>query len=265
MKLSTNAYLAGLGTAAIAIVAGFGGGVLIANRVDTHSATPAAGMSRIERTKREDVRTVLAAPVAPAPVEPAPIAETTGQASPNEDQTVNPLAEAPRARFAAADEAKVVEATPEKSPAEKPSPAVPIAIPTERKASDVALPAAIQSISSPASASPRRGRHARRDARPRVADEPNVAPTGNTREVSRRDRSRSDRSRNADSPREVARYREGGVRYVVRTENGRPANPAEVESLKQELRARRAGRIAETDTLSYAPTRRSGLMEIFRD
>lgn len=264
MKLSTNAYLAGLGTAAIAIVAGFGGGVLIAGRVDTHSAAPAAGMSRIERTKREDVRTVLAAPVPPAPVAPGPAAETTAQASPNEDETVNPLAEAPRPRVAAADEGKAVDATSEKPPVEKPSQPVPVAIPTERKASDVALPAAIQSISSPASASPRRG-HARRDARPRVADEPAVAPTRNAREVSRRDRSRSDRSRSADGPREVARYREGGVRYVVRTENGGPANPSEVESLKRELRARRAGRMAETNAMSYAPERRSGLMEIFRD
>jgi hypothetical protein len=250
MKLSMNAYIAGLGTAALAIAAGFGGGVLIADRVDTHSAPPAAGMSRIERTRREEAK-------------PAPATETTAQASPSEDATINPLAEATRLRVGAADEANGVGHIVEK-PSPPVPPTLPQTLPQERQASDAALPAAIQSISqsvsSPPAASPRRTRHARSDSRPRVADEPSLSSRKPVDDGARRDH-----SRNAGGPREVARYREGGVRYVVRTENGTPANPAEVEQLKRELRARRAGRVAETDAMSYAPERRSGFLQIFQD
>ncbi len=64
--------------------------------------------------------------------------------------------------------------------------------------------------------------------------------------------------------REVARYREGNVRYVVRTEDGRPANPAEVDQLKRELRDRREGRIVETRALSYGAEPRGVFPQIFR-
>jgi hypothetical protein len=225
MKLEMSTYLAGVATAALAIAAGFGGGVIIANSFDTNGAVPAAGMSRIERTKREEPK--LAA-----------IVETSGQAPRTEEPAVNPLAEATPPRVNAGG----AEPAPEKTP--DPSPAKPIALQTEPQPNAATLPAAIQTISSPRG-NRREARRARHAQRPRVADEPN---TDSQKQM-----------------REVARYREGGVRYTIRTANGRPAQAGEVEQLKRELRARREGNVAENRALSYGPERRGMLLKIFPD
>lgn len=241
MNFETKAYLAGAGTAAFILTAGFGGGVFLAGTLDTRTATPAPGMSRIERSKREE----------PKP----PVVETTAQAPREEPPAINPLAEArplvDRPVQVNAELAAPVEAV-------KPEASQAIAIKPPVLAQDVALPAAIQSISSP------RGK--RQDVRRLRSMEQAQAPGEPRIRDIRKPKKEIVRRNDPDiGTREVARYREGAVRYVVRTENGRPANPAEVDQLKRELRERREGRVVETRALSYGPERRGVFGQIFRD
>jgi hypothetical protein len=223
----------------LAIAAGFGGGVFVANRVDTHGAVPAPGLSRIERTKREDPK--LAA-----------LVETTARA-PLADEAINPLAEAQPLR------ANAVEALPAPVNAGNPELPKPLPLQQDRPAQEVALPAAIQTISS----SPGNHRNIRRTraaGRPYVPDE--LQPRElrkRTKEIARKNEPRG------GGLREVARYREGNIRYVVRTENGGPANVAEVDQLKRELRERRESRVSETRALSYGTERRGVFPQIFPD
>lgn len=236
MKLEMSTYLAGIATAALAIAAGFGGGVLIANSVDTNGAVPAPGMSRIERTKREEPK--------------APIVETNAQASRSDEPTINPLAEAQPLR--------VNVETAEPAPVQPEAPK-PLALQSEHPSSAIALPAATQTILS-AGGNRRNPQRARSAGRAHIPDEPQAR----SQRKSKRDIARRNESGHGEQ-REIARYREGDARYVVRTENGRPADPTEVEQLKRALREQREGRMADNRALSYGADRRPVFRSIFGD
>lgn len=231
-----NAYVAGLATAVAAIAAGFAGGLVIANSLDTQSAVPAPGMSRIERTMSRIERTKRE--------EPKPVAvETTAQAPQAEERAVNQLAEA----------------GPRRTNAE---PAPPRSSELQQSyigANDALLHHALQSISSP-QANHQETQHAQSPVQVRTSAEPRMREAYKRRQdIARRDSPRS------NSSREVARYHEGDVRYVIRTEHGRAADAAEVELLKRELRERRANAAVETRSFSYQPERRRAFSRIFPD
>ena len=241
MKLTISPYLAGLATAAIAIFAGFGGGMLIANQVDSGGAVPAPGMSRIERTKREE-----------------PILASAGDNAVQSRQAVadgiNPLAEATPIAS--------VDAGPGLDVSLAPSGAYPQSEATisEPVSPAQTLPVAIEAIQRTPHHGQRitaGGRQLRDSKRARTAQRDEAAMSQPV--VSRR------RVKAKDSGREIARYREGSTRYVVRTRNGLPADPKEVQELKRELRARRE--FAETDgrALSYGSERSGVFSRIFPD
>lgn len=245
MKLELKTYMAGVATAGFAIAAGFGGGIFLANSVESNSAVPAPGLSRIERTKREAPKAV--------------VVETTAQAS-ADAPSINPLAEAQPLRVV---EVQRANASDTAMPVDQAiQPAVSLPMQADRPPHEAALPAAVQAISlSPRQRNVRRANVAER---PRAPDEPQVRE----RHFGRKDKANG-RKLEPQEPksrlREVARYREGNIRYVVRTRDGAPANVAEVDQLKRELRERREGRVAEMPALSYGSERRAAFPHIFSD
>lgn len=242
MKLTISPYLAGLATAAIAITAGFGGGVLIADRVDTNGAVPAPGMSRIERTKREEPK-------------PASAATEPGQSQQALPEGINPLAEATPAVSSSTGPEVVASSAHAAGSVQTRGPA-----PSEIRTTEVALPAAIKAIQD----APHHGQRITASGRePRSSRRSRTAQRANGSEV--QSAAPKYRAKVKDAGREIARYREGNVRYVVRTPNGNPADPSEVLALKRELRARRE--VAETGgrALSYGPERGGVFSRIFPD
>jgi hypothetical protein len=246
MQLELKTYLAGVATAGFAIAAGFGGGIFLGNSVDTHGAVPAPGLSRIERTKREEPK--LAA-----------VVETTARAPSAEEPAINPLAEARPVRA----NANNAEPATARADAGNQSP-TPLPLQADRPPHEAALPAAIQAISLSRGHS-RNLRHARTAERARIPDEPRVREQRARKKDKDIARKLESRQEPKSGLREVARYREGNVRYVVRTENGGPANIAEVDQLKRELRERRESRFSETRALSYGTERRGVFPQIFPD
>ena len=85
-----------------------------------------------------------------------------------------------------------------------------------------------------------------------------------TRKVARK-RAQEPR-KNASENAHVRRIESDGVRYVVRTRDGRQANAAEVEKLKAILRARHTAYAeSEAPRMSYQPERRDPFGHLFRD
>jgi hypothetical protein len=81
---TTTAYFAGVGTVAVAVAAGLGGGLLFANIVAPHEAKYAA-----EPTKLEQRMSARSIPVTSAPSEPVPYLAATQPAPPT--QPANPV------------------------------------------------------------------------------------------------------------------------------------------------------------------------------
>ena len=219
MTSTFTVYWAGVGTVVVALVGGFGGGMLVADRLSSSGSVPAPGKSRLaqvmadyERPKPVHVETTESLqPVVPAKSvdEPKSGAEVL--------EVQNPLAEpAPqmRERTSASAAASV--------PAAAPSvPAPPKRLPVERALGTKAKVVDVNPTSGAAS-EPRR-----------IVESLDSAET---RKVARK-RAQEPR-KNASENAHVRRIENDGVRYVVRTRDGRQANAAEVEKLKAILRAR---------------------------
>ena len=64
---TTTAYFAGVGTVVAAVVAGLGGGLLMANIVSPHSSKNGTEMTRLEQRMSSKPIAVIAAPSEPVP------------------------------------------------------------------------------------------------------------------------------------------------------------------------------------------------------
>jgi hypothetical protein len=130
---TSMAYFAGAGTVIVAIVAGLGGGLLIANMVNPHPAKQGIETSLMERRKASEPVAVkvgpsepvqyLAAPslpasaaAAPAPAQPAPQTEAVNSA-PSAAPPAAVAAAAPAAQPAAAPPERPTPVAQEKRPA----------------------------------------------------------------------------------------------------------------------------------------------------
>src|SRR3954452_3225585 len=103
MRTST-AFFAGAGTVVVAIAAGLGGGLVLANLVNPHS--PKQEMTKLERRMSPEPIPVSNAPSEPVPYLAATQAATaaTGAAIPAQNQQQIPPAEASTASNSAANE-----------------------------------------------------------------------------------------------------------------------------------------------------------------
>ena len=247
MTSTFTVYWAGVGTVVVALVGGFGGGMLVADRLSSSGSVPAPGKSRLAQVmadyeRPKPVHVEMTESLQPA-VPPKSLDEPKSGAEVLEVQ--NPLAEpAPqmRERTSASAAASVPAAAPS-VPAPLNRPPVERALGTKAKVVNV-------NPTSGAASEPRR-----------IVESLDRAET---RKVARK-RAQEPR-KNASENAHVRRIESDGVRYVVRTRDGRQANAAEVEKLKAILRARHTAYAeSEAPRMSYQTERRDPFGHLFRD
>ena len=243
MTSTFTVYWAGVGTVVVALVGGFGGGMLVADRLSSSGAVPAPGKSRLAQVMADYERPKPVHVETPESLPPKSVDEPKSGAEVVEVQ--NPLAEpAPqtRERTSASAAASV--------PAAAPSvPAPPKRLPVERALGTTAKVVDVNPTSG-AAGEPRR-----------IVESLDSAET---RKVARK-RAQEPR-KNASENAHVRRIESDGVRYVVRTRDGRQANAAEVEKLKAILRARHTAYAeSEAPRMSYQTERRDPFGHLFRD
>jgi hypothetical protein len=138
MRTST-AYFAGVGTVAIAIAAGLGGGYLAANIVSPHEQT----ISKLERRMSAEPLPVTAKPSEPVPHLAATTAASNPIAPPEQQQTeaAAPSANSPVDKSPAKDKSPAEERTAHNAaPAQPTQPAPPPAKPAEQASERTATP-----------------------------------------------------------------------------------------------------------------------------
>ena len=247
MTSTFTVYWAGVGTVVVALVGGFGGGMLVADRLSSSGSVPAPGKSRLAQVMADYERPKPVHVETPESLQPVVPPKSVDEPKTGAEvlEVRNPLAEpAPqmRERTSASAAASV--------PAAAPSvPAPPKRLPLERALGTKAKVVDVNPTSGAAS-EPRR-----------IVESLDRAET---RKVARK-RAQEPR-KNASENAHVRRIENDGVRYVVRTRDGRQANAAEVEKLKAILRARHTAYAeSEAPRMSYQPERRDPFGHLFRD
>jgi hypothetical protein len=131
---TSMAYFAGAGTVVVAIAAGLGGGLLIANIVSPHSP-------RQEMTKLEQRMSSKPIPVSNAPSEPVQYVAGTQAAAANPGAAAAPAPNPPQAQPAQASTASNTgaNAEPAASAPQPPAPATQAAVPEQAKAPEDAF------------------------------------------------------------------------------------------------------------------------------
>ena len=248
MTSTFTVYWAGVGTVVVALVGGFGGGMLVADRLSSSGSVPAPGKSRLaqvmadyERPKPVHVETTesLQPAVPPKSVnEPKSGAEVLEVRNPPVAESALQMRERTSAPVAAS------------VPAAVPSVPAPLKHPPLERALGTNAKVVNVNPTSGAASEPRR-----------IVESLDRAET---RKVARK-RAQEPR-KNASENAHVRRIENDGVRYVVRTRDGRQANAAEVEKLKAILRARHTAYAeSEAPRMSYQTERRDPFGHLFRD